>query len=646
MCGFSGYVSREFDSEQALEILGRMGDAIRHRGPDSGGVWHSQEAGVGLAHRRLSIVDLSIAGNQPMHSPGGQFVLAYNGEIYNHISLRSELEQQSTHINWRGHSDTETLLAGFETWGVKETIKKAAGMFAFALWDSHAKVLTLGRDRLGEKPLYFGWHNDTLLFGSELRSLKAHPSFNAKICRDSLCLFLRHNYVPTPYSIYEGISKLEPGTLLTIDTETKRSSTITYWSAIETAISSQQNHYKGSAQEIVDELDGALRKAVAQQMMSDVPLGAFLSGGIDSSSVVALMQTQSMQPVKTFSIGFHEQGFNEAEYAKLVAEHLGTEHTELYVTDQEALAVVPKLPDIYDEPFADSSQVPTYLVSKLAKEHVTVALSGDGGDELFCGYSRYELSNRLWSKLSHVPVWARSLAADAVARIPQGSLNSISAMGPVATRVANFGDKIKKGAGVISSTSPDELYYALLSHHRSPSELVIDGVEPQTKLTCLRPDLGELTDVERMMAFDATNYLPDDILVKVDRAAMSVSLETRVPFLHHEVFEFAWRLPLDSKLRGNVTKWPLRELLARHVPRALFERPKMGFGVPYNQWLRGPLREWASELLDSERLAREGFFRPEPVVRIWEEHLSGKRDCAGWLWSILMFQAWLESENY
>lgn len=648
MCGIAGFLAQAalqpFD-----ELLKRMADKISHRGPDAVGYWHDDEQHIGFAHRRLSIVDLSAAGRQPMQAASGRYLIIFNGEIYNHGILRESLEQSFPALSWRGHSDTETLLAGIDCWGIQGTVERAIGMFAFALWDRQTCTLTLARDRLGEKPLYYGWQDGTFLFGSELKALRAHPAFLNQIDRGALSLFLRSSYIPAPYSIYQGISKLPPGCLLTVSLQRPEPELSRYWSGPDVARSGVTNGFAGSTGQAVDELEVLLKDAVRQQMMADVPLGAFLSGGVDSSTVVALMQAQSSRPVKTFTIGFHEKGYNEAEHAMLVAKHLGTDHTELYVSAEQAMAVIPRLPVLYDEPFADSSQIPTFLVSQLARQQVTVSLSGDAGDELFCGYNRYQLTHKLWRRLSRVPLPLRRLAARALTSVsPDAWTRGASAAGgwlPRAARAAQLGDKVHKGAGVLASESADALYLGLVSHWHDPASVVINGREPPTLLSGNAPDLQGLDDVQRMMALDLLTYLPDDILAKVDRAAMGVSLETRVPFLDHRVVEMAWRLPLDMKLREGQSKWILRQVLYRHVPQALIERPKMGFGIPIDSWLRGPLRQWAEELLDESRLKTEGYFHPAEIRQKWREHLAGQRNWQHQLWNVLMFQAWLESQS-
>lgn len=654
MCGFAGFLGWGGPQDMAGEVnlLRQMGNAILHRGPDSGGEWLDPERRIGFGYRRLAILDLSAAGHQPMHSHGGRYVISFNGEIYNHLDLRAELEASGQAPAWRGHADTETLVAGFEAWGIEPTLRRTVGMFALAVWDRERATLTLGRDRMGEKPLYYGWQGQgaeaAFLFGSELKALRVHPAFRSGVDRNALTLFLRHNYIPGPHSIYEGISKLAPGCLLELSLEQPEPIIRPYWSFREVALEGYRNPFQGSETEAVDALEALLMRAVGQQMVADVPLGAFLSGGVDSSTVVALMQAQSSRPVKTFTIGFHEQGYNEAEHALAVARHLGTEHTELYVTPADALAVIPSLPALYDEPFSDSSQIPTHLVAKLARQHVTVSLSGDAGDELFAGYNRYVFAQRLWQRLDRVPRGLRGLVGRGLQRVsPEGWNRGLARLGgllPSSLRMANPGDKIHKGAAVLASPDLEALYLGLLSHWKTPAAVVKGSTEPRTILSGLDTGLAGLDGISRMMALDALTYLPDDILVKVDRAAMGVSLESRVPLLDHRVVAFAWSLPLAMKLRQGVPKWPLRQVLYRHVPRHLIERPKMGFGVPIDAWLRGPLREWAEELLSAERLRQDGYFEVAPIRQKWEEHVQGKRNWQYHLWDVLMFQAWLDGK--
>jgi len=651
MCGIAGFFGNGagLPTTDWQAVLRGMGHVIAHRGPDDAGVWTDFDADVGLVHRRLSILDLSVAGHQPMVSPSGRYVIVFNGEIYNHLDLRGLLRvMRNVELDWRGHSDTETLLAGFDTWGIAETVERAIGMFAFAVWDKANRTLTLGRDRLGEKPLYYGWQGDTFLFGSELKALKAHPDFRAEVDRNALALMMRHNAIPAPYSIYQGIHKLLPGSLLTISLKSRNAEPQRYWDARQVVADGMAQPFTGSPDEAVEALDKLLRDAVAKQMVADVSLGAFLSGGVDSSAIVALMQAQSSRPVKTFTIGFHEEGYNEAEQAKAVARHLGTDHTELYVTSRQALDVIPRLPSLYDEPFSDSSQIPTFLVSQMTRQHVTVSLSGDAGDELFGGYNRYVLGQRYWDKLSRLPVGLRWVLAQIIMGISPHGWNRL--LGPVQTVLpkglaqANIGEKLYKGAAAMAAKTPADLYRLLVSHWPQPADLLHGATEPPTVLTAtgLQPQTSHF--VHQMMALDLLTYLPDDILVKVDRAAMGVSLETRVPLLDHRVVEFAWRLPLGYKLRDGVGKWPLRQVLYKYVPKELIERPKMGFGVPIDSWLRGPLRDWAENLLDESRLRQEGYFNPAPIRQKWAEHLSGRRNWQYHLWDVLMFQAWLEQQ--
>lgn len=655
MCGFAGFLKADAfqGKDELLAAVTRMTTPLTHRGPNDAGYWCDAGHGIAFGHRRLSIIDVSAAGHQPMQSPSGRYMLVFNGEIYNHAQMRNDLGAGTDRAEWRGGSDTETLLAGFDAWGIQETVRRAVGMFAIAVWDGQTRRLTLARDRIGEKPLYYGWQGQgedaAFLFGSELKALRAHPAFDKVIDRDALCLQMRHGYIPAPYSIYKGIRKLSPGCMLTVSGMGRQNSEMVYWSAAEHMVAGVEKPFDGTAEQAIDQLETLLRGAVRAQMVADVPLGAFLSGGVDSSTVVALMQAQSNRPVKTFTIGFHEADYNEATYAKAVAAHLGTEHTELYVTAGQAREVIPHLQDIYDEPFSDSSQLPTYLVSRLAREHVTVSLSGDAGDELFCGYNRYQFVDALWHKISKAPLSLRQLAAKGITGVSIESWNRVaSTLGrslPRGMRFQNTGDKLHKGAQAMTSASLDALYLGLVSHWDDPASLVRGATEPPTVLQGNTPLLSSLDGVQRMMALDLLSYLPDDILVKVDRAAMSVSLETRVPFLDHRVVEFAWKLPQSLKLRDGLTKWVLRQVLYRYVPKSLIERPKMGFGVPIGDWLRGPLRDWCETLLSESRLRREGFFDPVQVRICWLEHLSGHRNWQYRLWNVLMFQSWLEAQD-
>jgi asparagine synthase (glutamine-hydrolysing) len=641
MCGIAGFWGGPVEPALAE----RMAARLETRGPDDAGVWTDDAAGVALAHRRLSIQDLSPAGHQPMRSPCGRYTLVYNGEIYNHHDLRKELEGGGGAFDWRGHSDTETLLAALRHWGLPGTLERVNGMFAFALWDAAEGTLFLARDRMGEKPLYYGRSGETLLFGSELKALTAHPAWRGEVDRDALAVYLRHNYVPAPWSIYRGIAKLPPAHYVAIREHGRAvGEPVCYWDlgrVAEAGVAAAE----GTPEALTDELEALLRDAVGRRMAADVPLGAFLSGGYDSTTVAALMQVQSERPVRTFSIGFHEAGYNEAEHAKAVAAHLGTEHTELYVTPEEAMAVIPRLPAIYDEPFSDSSQIPTFLVSQLARRDVTVSLSGDGGDELFYGYGRYFMAERIWGKLGRVPLPVRRLAAWIARHAPGRALERAMAVLPKRLRINHFADRLPKLAEILAHPCGEAFYRQLVSHWSGPDELVPGAHEPDTILD--RPDrLPALPGLrERTMYLDQMTYLPDDILTKVDRASMAVGLEARVPLLDHRLVEFAWRVPTAYKYRNGQGKWLLREVLYRYVPEQLMDRPKMGFGVPIEHWLRGPLRDWAEELLDEKRLREEGFFDPVPIRQMWSEHVSGKRRWHHYLWDVLMFQAWWDENG-
>lgn len=620
---------------------------LSHRGPDNYGEWVSAEQGIALGFRRLAILDTSSTGNQPMVSNSGRYVITFNGEIYNFADLKKELDISDSEL--RGHSDTEVLLTAFEQWGIRETITRAVGMFAIALWDREATTLYLIRDRLGEKPLYYGVMRDNLLFGSELKALQQHPAWNGSIDRGALALYLRHNYVPAPYSIYSNIRKVMPGTIVSFaGCKIDQPHIEPYWSALEMVERCTANQFSGSDEEILNSLDERLRLTIRDEMVADVPLGAFLSGGVDSSLLVAIMQSESSSPIQTFTIGFDEEGFNEANHAKAVADHLGTDHTELYVTPETTLSVVSRMPVIYDEPFADSSQIPTFLVAQLARRHVTVSLSGEGGDELFAGYNRYFWGERLWSQLKRIPKPMRTVAGSLLRQFSPDQWDTVfkklSKLIPDTYKVINPGHKIHKTAGIASAQTPDELYRLSMTHWPDPA--AITGV-PEHPTVLTTPSAWPLFEnpVLRMMYFDLVTELPDDILVKVDRATMAVSLESRAPFLDHRVLEFAWRIPLHQKVRDGQGKWILRELLYRYVPQSLIDRPKMGFGVPIDTWLRGPLKEWASDLLSPDRLKREGFLAPEIINAFWKEHLSGQRNHSHALWGALMFQAWLEKHQ-
>lgn len=652
MCGLIGFTRQSGDSAQVVSgIADAMTRAINHRGPDSEGFWWDDEFPLVLGHRRLSILDLSPAGHQPMKSVCGRYVIAFNGEIYNHLNLRSQLEVDHKDLSWRGHSDTETLLVCFATWGIERTLRATVGMFAIALWDMQEQVLTLARDRMGEKPLYWGWCDDVLLFGSELKALKAHPSFDAEIDRNALALLLRHCYIPAPYSIYQGVQKLMPGHFLRVPLQgdvarSKFASSESYWDLDEVVTEGLADPFTGSPSAAVSLLESQLSTSIDDQMLADVPLGAFLSGGIDSSTIVALMQAQSDLPVRTFTMGFEQAGYNEATHAKAIAKHLGTDHTELYIRPEDGLAVIPKLPYMYCEPFADSSQIPTFLVSQIAKQHVTVALSGDGGDELFGGYNRYLAARKIWGPVQRMPMFARRVGAGLLRSISPATWDKLFDWArpvlPGRLQLSIPGEKARKLADVLALSDGRAFYRQLTSHWTDPATVVIGSAEPKTLITTSSawPETDCLEHA--MMAMDAKTFMADDILTKVDRAAMATSLETRVPMLDHRVVELAWRMPLELKIRGGQSKWLLRQVLYKHVPREMVERPKTGFGIPLDSWLRGPLREWADALLNENRIRSEGFFHPEPISTMWAEHLSGKQNWQYHLWNILMFQAWLE----
>jgi asparagine synthase (glutamine-hydrolysing) len=644
MCGLTGFWQSAGDNEATLcQQITRMMETLAHRGPDDSGAWVDPDVGLALGFRRLAILDLSPLGHQPMLSPDGRFVIVFNGEIYNYRDLRAELEQQG--LAFRGTSDTEVILAGAVRWGAESVIPRLWGMFALALWDRQERSLLLARDRLGKKPLYYSALNGTYLFGSELKALRAHPAFRADVDRDALSAYLRFGYVPAPYSIYTGVRKLPPGAYALFRPH-QAPVLHRYWDARQIAEQGLSQRLTLTDAEAVETLDGLLRDATARRMIADVPLGALLSGGVDSSAVVALMQAQSARPVKTFTIGFHVPNYNEAAMARAVAQHLGTEHTELYVTPDKARAVIPRLPALYDEPFADSSQIPTFLVCQLARQSVTVSLSGDGGDELFAGYTRYAWAESIWKWAASLPTFARSGLRNVIYGLPTHTWDSLYAgVEPVLPRRLRQtlpGDKLYKFAALLGSNHPDALYHRLVSLWKTPDELVIGGREPDSILMDVTTRQSFPNFAERMMFWDLVTYLSDDILVKVDRASMGVSLEARAPLLDHRVVEWVWRLPLRLKQRNGQSKWLLRQVLYRYMPRALIERPKMGFGVPIDAWLRSPLREWAEALLDEGRLRREGFFNPAPIRAVWRAHLNGSQNEPYRLWAILMFQAWSE----
>lgn len=638
MCGFVGYLDtrNEQQTEVMVEIARGMADRLRHRGPDDQGIWTDQQVGIALAHRRLSIIDLSKLGHQPMHSANEDWVLIYNGEIYNFLQLRADLGKFGH--QFQGGSDTEVILAAFSEWGVTEAVSRFNGMFSFAAWQKSTQQLFLCRDRLGIKPLYYGWSNGILLFGSELKALRAHPAWRTEISRNALALYMRHCYVPTPYSIYEGIYKLPPGTLLTLSgrrlgqppdfrplPDARGSSPKSYWDAKKVM---EQSPLQIPEDQILHDLESLLSDAVGLRMVADVPLGAFLSGGIDSSLVVALMQHQSSQAVKTFTIGFHEQAYNEAEHAAAVARHLNTDHFDLYVSAEQARNVIPLLAELYDEPFADSSQIPTFLVSKLARQHVTVSLSGDGGDELFFGYDRYRRALAHWMKREKLPAPMRS------------TLSSLARFIPASPR----SDRLIRAGRMLRATDHESFYHQLISIHQNPTSLVLGSTEPTTVFTDVDRRLDAPMEI-KMMFLDLCAYLPDDILTKVDRASMGVSLEARVPLLDHRVLEYIARIPMNFKMRDNQAKWALRQVLYRHVPKELIERPKMGFGIPVEQWITGPLLSWAEELLDPQQMKEEGFFNVAEISRLWSDFKEMPQRGSTLIWQLLMFQDWFRKTH-
>lgn len=657
MCGIAGFWRRNNSTSQSslTEQVEAMAATLRHRGDDSSGAWADAGSGVAFSHARLSILDLSEAGHQPMLSTSGRYIITYNGEVYNHLELRPELEQAGH--SFRGHSDTETILAAISEWGLEKSLERFNGMFAFALWDTQQKKLTLVRDRIGIKPLYYGFTSSGLVFGSELKALKASNGFDNPVNRDALSLYCRYNYVPEPYAIYENVYKLLPGTVLTFSEPTAaefsphekeaRIAPHRYYSLKDIYESNAAQGFEGSFEDATNELEKKLTAAVKRRMISDVPLGAFLSGGIDSSVVVALMQSISDKPIKTFTIGNENKFYNEATHAAAVARHLGTEHTELYVTAKDALGVIPSLADMYDEPFSDYSQIPTYLVSKLARESVTVALSGDGGDELFAGYRRHFQAAPFWDKISCCPHFLRQIPASILMKMADSGCidylaNNFPYLLPASFKSGSAADSARKAAQVLGASSIPGYYQALTSQWQDPASVVLAGNEPKTFASKYDFDKSSLASVRGMMYLDMMMYHPDDILTKVDRASMAVTLEARVPLIDYEVIDFASRLPLDFLIKNGQGKRILREVLHRHVPKELVERPKMGFSIPLGDWLGGELRDWGEELLSVTRLEDQGYFNPQIIRKKWDEHITGKRDWKYQLWNVLMFQAWLE----
>jgi len=640
MCGIAGFLTGASDgrARELAEVSSAMDACLQHRGPDDHGVWIEEESGVALVHRRLSILDLSPAGHQPMTSADGRFVIIYNGEVYSHQPIAAELAARGHHF--RGHSDTEVIVNSFAENGIEPTLKRMIGMFAIALWDRRERSLILIRDRLGIKPMYWAKFGRLFLFGSELKALRAHPGWNAEIDRSAVAAFMRHNYIPAPHTIYRGVHKLEPGSILTLPWQGDPQIT-RFWNARTVARNGILNPLDGNDAELAEQLETLLQDAVARRMIADVPLGAFLSGGVDSSSVVALMQQARLGRVRTFSIGFDIPGYNEAPYAAAVASHLATDHTELTVTSRQALDLIPRLPDIYDEPFADSSQIPTYLVSAMTRKHVTVALSGDGGDEVFGGYNRYQLAQLSLRALLAMPRPLRNKFASALERLAPDRWTSLAEVLPTRWRPRQVGDKLHKLAAILKLEGSDAIYRRLVSRWE-PSAIMLDAQEPPSiiddaKLPREFPDF-----LARMQFLDLVTFLPDDILTKVDRASMAVALEARVPLLDHRVVEFSWRLPSKAKLRNHTSKWILRQVLYRHVPRELIERPKTGFEIPLSAWLRGPLREWADALLNEKRLRDAALLDPQAIRQCWQEHLDGTHNWQFRLWNVLMLEAWRE----
>ena len=645
MCGITGFIATK--TLDYKNILDAMVLKMNHRGPDSKGIWFDENLRIGLGHSRLSIVDLSETGHQPMKSSSGRYLMVYNGEIYNHLDLRNQLNKNQ-HINWTGTSDTETLLAAIENWGLEKTIENCVGMFAIALVDTQTESLTLIRDRMGEKPLYYGWVNENFVFASELNPIKSFPLFNNQINRNAVALFLQHAAIPEPYSIYENIYKLESGGSITIDIKSGSTKKNRYWSTQLLANQSALSPVSMSAESAVKKLEELLRNAVGLQMTADVPLGAFLSGGVDSSAIVALLQAQSETKVNTFSIGFEQKEYNEAEYAKKVAHYIGTNHHEVYISAKEVLEIVPQIPKIFTEPFSESSQIPTYLVSKIAKQKVTVSLSGDAGDELFCGYSRYQLANKSWNRISPIPLGIRKGIGKSIQSLPYGFLQSLllplKGLKDKNDVKINTVDKFLKASELLKFKDRKEFYNkGFMTHNLEAKNWVSKSQNLNT--------LFEENDIEidnyfaEMMATDLVTYLPNNNLAKVDRAAMANSLETRVPFLDHRVVEFALSLPMEYKIRNGVDKWVLREVLYKYIPKSLIERPKMGFAVPLAFWLRGPLKDWCEHLLDQKRLDEEGFFNSLIVRTKWQQHLSGKRNWENQLWDVIVFQSWLDEQK-
>lgn len=643
MCGIAGFVdltppASGYDHERVAML---MAGTMSKRGPDDEGAWSDPKSGVAFGHRRLAVIDLSTDGHQPMTSANGRFVISYNGEVYNFPELKHEL--QSLGCTFRTNSDTEVILEACATWGVEKAVGRFIGMFAFALWDKEERTLTLVRDRLGIKPLYYGWAKGVFLFASEVSAFSYHPAFVGDVDRNALAAYLRRASVPAPFSIYQGIEKLAPGQILKLSSDGKTKSK-SYWDIASVAGAGVSDPLGLSDNDATEQLELLLKDAVAKRMISDVPIGAFLSGGVDSSTVVALMQGQSSSPVKTFTVGFSEAGFNEANHASAIANHLGTDHTEVMISKNEILDIIPKLSSIYDEPFADPSQIPTCLISEVAKAHVTVALSGDGGDELFAGYNRHAWAAGLSGWLSNIPGPARKVMAAVMSGVSPAGWDGLSNLIPKNRRPRHMGEKIHKLAAIFAMDDPRDQHRILTSHWNNPEDIVIGGNAMPSNWDDIQC-MGINDAMSIMQLIDAAGYLPDDILTKVDRASMGVSLEARVPLLDHRVAEFSWGLSPEQKFRNGKGKWLLRRVLERHVPNHLTDRPKAGFDVPINDWLRGPLRHWAEEMLGETRLNGQGYLASAPIRRLWQDHLSGKLNGGTRLWAVLMFQSWLQENK-
>jgi asparagine synthase (glutamine-hydrolysing) len=647
MCGIAGLFDPTAGSgaDRLGSLVTSMAVAVAHRGPDDCGTWVDADAGIAFGHRRLAIVGLGDGGAQPMVSSGGRWVITYNGEIYNHREIRARLGGDGSHL--RGGSDTEVLLDAIEQWGVDRALDACEGMFSMGLWDRQQRRLHLVRDRFGEKPLYFGWVGGCFAFGSELKALTTLPRFSAQLDRGAVVRYLRHNCIPAPHTIYQGVHKVLPGHVVTVSSGAASGSSTAqrcYWSMADAVDRARARSIVGSEVEMADELESTLSSAVSVRMEADVPVGAFLSGGIDSSTIVALMQQHATTPVNTFTVGFEDPAFDESGDAAAVAAHLGTNHTAVQVGDAEATSVIRRIPDIWDEPFADVSQIPTFLVSEVARSQVSVSLSGDGGDELFAGYNRHAWLDRVWRQAGVLPPQGRRATGSVISRIPPAAVDRaaylVSAVSP-RLEVRNPSTKIAKLAKVLMAADPAAAYHGLTTHWDNAQSLVLGG--PQVDSGGDRVGAPALSGItEQMLWLDLVGYLPNDILAKVDRAAMAVSLETRVPFLDRQILGLAWGLPLDAKLRRGQTKWLLRQVLDRYVPAQLVDRPKMGFGLPIGSWLRGELAPWADHLLSESRLVGQGLLDPEPIRRAWDLHRTGRRDLGYELWDILVLQAWID----